>query len=103
MADQKDLLRSRKRELLSRYSTLDVLRQQWESLSQQHAVISQRYLPGGIEKKLRNEAERAEEHSEEVAEAFLSGSVDLDAFLADYTSLRMVSDNDVRLTYLISD
>lgn len=101
--------------ILQHYEKLNELKLEWDSSSTQHHNLSQCYLPNNIEVKkttnfvtivtfcfdsfffymlqesLRQAATLADEKSEEMAEVFLSGQMDVDTFLSSYTASRTVS------------
>ncbi|XP_046440442.1 vacuolar protein sorting-associated protein 37A-like [Daphnia pulex] len=91
VSDLKETWNVKRQKILEHYEMLNKLKQDWDSLNTQHHNLSQRYIPNNIEASLKQAASLADEKSEEIAEVFLSGQMDVDAFLSSYTASRTES------------
>ncbi|KAI9557041.1 Vacuolar protein sorting-associated protein 37A [Daphnia sinensis] len=91
IGDLKKTLNTKRQQILQHYETLNELKLEWDASSAQHHNLSQCYLPNNIEGSLRQAATLADEKSEEIAEVFLSGQMDVDTFLSSYTASRTES------------
>ncbi|KZS20745.1 Vacuolar protein sorting-associated protein 37A [Daphnia magna] len=91
IGDLKKTLTNKRQLILQHYEKLNELKLEWDSSSTQHHNLSQCYLPNNIEESLRQAATLADEKSEEMAEVFLSGQMDVDTFLSSYTASRTES------------
>ncbi|PNF36530.1 hypothetical protein B7P43_G15870 [Cryptotermes secundus] len=70
---------------------LAVLKNSYESLSQEYQRLSDRYAPGSIKESLRLAALHSDEESERIAEQFLGGRMSVEQFVSIYLQKRTVS------------
>lgn len=70
---------------------LSVVRNSYESLTQEYQRLSGKYAPGSIKESLRLAVLRADEESERIAEQFLGGKMSVDQFVSKYLKKRTLS------------
>nr|CAI5860063.1 unnamed protein product [Callosobruchus analis] len=62
-----------------------------EQLLASYQTLSDKYAPKNIQDELRRAARKMEGESEKVAESFLNGTIDVDKFVSNFISTRMIS------------
>ncbi|XP_046983017.1 vacuolar protein sorting-associated protein 37A [Schistocerca americana] len=70
---------------------VSALRARFEELGVEHRRLAERYAPDNIRETLCLAAQQSDEESDAVAEAFLSGRVDVERFAAQYIRIRALS------------
>nr|CAH7737913.1 unnamed protein product [Callosobruchus chinensis] len=62
-----------------------------EQLLASYQTLSDKYAPRNIQEELQRAARKMEQESEKVAESFLNGTIDVDKFVSNFISTRMIS------------
>ncbi|KDR10569.1 vacuolar protein sorting-associated protein 37A isoform X2 [Zootermopsis nevadensis] len=70
---------------------LAILKDSYESLSQEYQRLSDKYAPSSIKESLRLAALHSDEESEQIAEQFLSGKISVEQFVSMYLQKRTLS------------
>lgn len=71
--------------------TMKEYKSKYEELSAEYKDCCDRFNPHQIIQRIREKVSEVDEESERIAEAFLTGSMDLDSFLLEYISHRTLS------------
>ncbi|XP_014282939.1 vacuolar protein sorting-associated protein 37A [Halyomorpha halys] len=71
--------------------TLKEYKSKYEELSAEYKDCCDRFNPHQIIQRIREKVSEVDEESERIAEAFLTGDMDLDTFLLEYVSHRTLS------------
>ncbi|XP_055339994.1 vacuolar protein sorting-associated protein 37A-like [Paramacrobiotus metropolitanus] len=79
-----------KSDLFEKYSLGGEMRQQFDDLQRKQEGVMRQYEPSMIQDQLRIAAASAENESEETAEDFLAGKLDLDSFLPKFLEKRKI-------------
>lgn len=72
----------------AKVQTVSVLKARYDTLIQQYNKLSEVFAPDHIKECLKNAADESHEKSEEIAEDFLNGKIDVDNFLNKYVERR---------------
>ncbi|OWA52193.1 putative Vacuolar protein sorting-associated protein 37A [Hypsibius exemplaris] len=88
---RKPFLEKKKSKLFDLYSTAGELRQEFDDLQRQQETLAQQFDPQMIQEQIRIAAAEAEMQSDAVAEEFIAGKMDLDAFLGNFLEKRKLA------------
>ncbi|KAL1110093.1 hypothetical protein AAG570_008170, partial [Ranatra chinensis] len=80
-----------KEEVKESIAILNKVKTEYERFNSEYQILCEKFNPHRIKESLRQSVIQIDEESEQLAERFLEGSVDLEKFLSGYISYRMVS------------
>ncbi|XP_075211374.1 vacuolar protein sorting 37A [Lycorma delicatula] len=85
------LFRQLIKDIEERQEVFSQLKNQFEALNAKYQKLADRYSPQSIRESLQAAVVKSDERSEQIAEQFLNGEMDLDTFLVVYGQGRMLS------------
>lgn len=68
--------------------TVKRLKSRYDELSQQYNKLSETFAPDHIKECLKQAADNSHEQSEEIADDFLNGKIDVERFISSYIECR---------------
>ncbi|XP_064636691.1 vacuolar protein sorting-associated protein 37A-like [Lineus longissimus] len=89
--DRKPEIEHLKMHLLEKFDVMNDLRKEFDIKTRKQEELRDRFLPGNFQTQLKMVTLQAEEESEQVAEKFLNGKIDIDEFKKQFMDVRTLS------------
>ncbi|XP_065349500.1 vacuolar protein sorting-associated protein 37A [Cloeon dipterum] len=81
-------LQELKEKVQEKVARVQSLSNHYEELSISYQELSNKFMPSAIKESLHSAAHECDQRSDKIAEQFLEGEMDIDAFLSDYIDAR---------------